>query len=680
MISVTINGKKLSVEPGYSVIQVCQMAGVEIPRFCYHERLKIAGNCRMCLVEIEGGPPKPIASCAMPVADGMVVHTDTPKIREAREGVMEFLLANHPLDCPICDQGGECDLQDQAMLYGKGVSRFPYQKRAVSRKDFGPLIATEMNRCILCSRCVRFLSDVAGVDELGMTGRGGDAEISTYIKKAISSEISGNIIDLCPVGALTSKPYAFTARSWELNKIDSVDVLDAVGSNIRVDVRGQSVMRILPRLNEEINEEWLSDKARFSYDGLRVQRLDRCYIRVNGKLEECTWDRALSEIVKRIDIVSREEIAAIAGNLIDVESAFLLKRMMDKLGVSKLECRQDGATYPVSDRSLYTFNSTISGIEKSDLCFLVGANLRVDAPLINARLRKRWLAGDYKVIGLGCGDVKHTFDVHDLGDSVSTLVDIKEGKHEDFLSLVGKSMNPMMIIGPDMLARPDASYVLFLLRSIAEQFSFIRDDCNNFSVLQRHSGTVGALDIGFHHQGGLSSVLCGDTKVVYLLGADECVDSIPEDAFVIYQGHHGDRGAGRADAILPGCSYVEKDAIYVNTEGRAQLAFRAIFPPGEAKDDREIIADLAQRLGVPFSKAGLPEIREKLRKLGPQFGHIGSAVKNSVTPYRFSGDSVFSSDKITLRRISFYMTDPISRASSTMAKCREEFDAFANNC
>ncbi|KYH12249.1 NADH-quinone oxidoreductase subunit NuoG [Neorickettsia sp. 179522] len=673
MPNVTINGKKLLVGSGCTVIQACQVAGVEVPRFCYHERLKIAGNCRMCLVEVEGGPPKLVASCATPVVDNMVVRTDTPKIRAAREGVMEFLLANHPLDCPICDQGGECDLQDQAMLYGKGEGRFSYAKRSVQKKDFGPLISTEMNRCIHCTRCIRFLSDVAGVEELGMVNRGADSEISTYIQKSLSSELSGNIIDLCPVGALTSKPYAFTARPWELTKIESVDVLDAVGSNIRIDVRGQTVMRILPRLNEEINEEWLSDRSRFSYDGLRVQRLDRCYVRVNGKLRESTWKKAISEIVKQIDHVNREEIAAVAGDLADVESVFLLKRMLNKLGVSKTECRQDGASYMVSERDFYTFNTTFAGIEESDFCFLVGVNLRMDAPLIAARIRKRWLSGNYTVVGLG-SDARYAFDVSSIGNDVATLVEIASGRNQKFQDLLGSARRPMMIVGPDVLSRADANYIISLLRAIAERFGFFQENFNGFSVLQRHSGTVGALDVGFYHQDGLRGVLDSGTKFVYLLGADDCVDSIPEGAFVVYQGHHGDRGASRADVILPGCSYVEKDAIYVNTEGRAQLAFRAVFPPGEARDDREIIAELAQGLGIPFGNISLPLIRAKLEKLGPHFKCLGVCVPSGPSKYEFMGEAVFADQVISFKKRNFYMSDVISRASSTMAKCSEEFN------
>lgn len=675
MPNITVDGKKFSVGSGYTIIQACQISGIEIPRFCYHERLNIAGNCRMCLVEVEGGPPKPVASCAMPVVEGMVIHTNTPKVRAAREGAMEFLLANHPLDCPICDQGGECDLQDQAMLYGKVKSRFPYPKRAVQQKNFGPLIATEMNRCIHCARCTRFLSEVAGVEELGMVGRGIDSEISTYIQKSLSSELSGNIIDLCPVGALTSKPYKFTARPWELTKVESIDVLDAVGSNIRLDVRGQSVMRVLPRLNEEINEEWLSDKARFSYDALRVQRLDRCYVRVNGKLCESTWSTAVSTVVKQIDCVSRDEIAAVTGNLVDVESVFLLKRMLDKLGVSKIECRQDGSSYTITERDHYTFNTTIAGIEKSDFCFLVGVDVRVDAPIINARVRKRWLAGGYTVMGLGSGE-EHNFEVANIGSNVSTLVEIEAGRDKHFLDLLGNSKKPMMIIGLDVLARTDADYVFSLLHSIAMKYRFIQEDFNGFSVLQCYSGVVGALDVGFYHKEGLKGVLGGNTKLVYLLGADECVDRIPENAFVVYQGHHGDKGASRADVIFPGCSYVEKDGIYVNTEGRAQLAFRAISPPGEAKDDRDIIAKLAQALGVPFSDASLFAIRTKLEKLGPHFKHLGTVVPRKPSQRRFTGEPLLASEDISFRKRNFYMSDVISRASATMAKCSEEFDVL----
>jgi NADH-quinone oxidoreductase subunit G len=676
LINITINNKKISVEPGYTIIQACEIAGVEIPRFCYHDRLKIAGNCRMCLVEVEGGPPKPVASCAMPIADGMIVHTDTENVRKAREGVMEFLLINHPLDCPICDQGGECDLQDQAMLYGKGISRFDEYKRAVPPKNFGPLIKTEMNRCIHCTRCVRFLSDIAGSPEIGTIGRGEDMEISTYIEKSISSEMSGNIIDLCPVGALTSKPYAFTARPWELQKVETIDILDAVGSNIRVDVRGKSVMRVLPRLNDDINEEWISDKTRFAYDGLRVQRLDRPYLKKDGKLRECTWSEALNKIAEEINFAKKTDIVAIAGDLVDVESAFLLKQLMNKIGVKNLECRQDGAFFDVSNRSLYTFNTTISGIENSDLCLLIGTNPRIEAPIINSRIRKRFLLGNYNIFNLG-PNIEYTFETKYLGDSVDILTDILNEKHP-FVSELKKSSKPMMVIGQDIFKREDAKYILSILSKIAEKFDFIQDDWNGFNVLHRYSGRVGALDIGFTSNVEINEIL-KNKKVVYLLGADECTEKIPDDAFVIYQGHHGDMGANRADVILPGAAYTEKDAIYVNTEGRAQVAYRAVFPPGNAKEDWLIIKDLSEKLNVDLEINNLDDIRNILEKIGLQFQNIGEIVRNKWQSFQYEGNRKFTEDKFKIENFNFYMTDPITRSSRIMAKCTEEFYVKSDN-
>lgn len=670
LISVTVNGREVFIERGYTIIQACETAGVEIPRFCYHERLEIAGNCRMCLVEVKG-MPKPVPSCAIQLADGMVIYTDTANVRKAREGVMEFLLINHPLDCPICDQGGECDLQDQAMLYGRGFSRFDEYKRAVPPKNFGPLIKTEMNRCIHCTRCVRFLSDVAGSPEIGTIGRGEDMEISTYIEKSISSEMSGNIIDLCPVGALTSKPYAFTARSWELQKVETIDILDAVGSNIRADVRGMSVMRILPRLNDEINEEWISDKTRFSYDGLRLQRLDRPYLRdeATGKLRECTWNEAFNMITEKINLAKNDNIAVIAGDLIDVESAFLLKQLMNKIGVKNLECSQDGAFFS-DNRCLYTFNTAIAGIDESDLCLLIGTNPRIEAPIINARIRKRFLAGNYQVFNIG-PEIDYTFDAKHLGDNAEILVEILNGNAE-----LKKSSRPMMIIGQDIFKREDAKYILSLLTEIAEKFNFIQDDWNGFNILHRYAGRVGALDVGFRSHLGIKEVL-KNKKIVYLLGADECIGDIPNDAFVVYQGHHGDAGANRADVILPGAAYTEKDAIYINTEGRAQYAYQAIFPPGKAKDDWIIIKELAQKLGVDLEINNIEDIRKSL--IGEQFQNVGEVIKNKWKGFKYSGERKFTEDKIKVENLNFYMTDPITRSSKIMAKCTEEFYAKPSN-
>lgn len=677
VVKVTINSKECEVEHGLTIIQACEVVGVEVPRFCYHERLAIAGNCRMCLVEVEGGPPKPVASCAMPVAEGMVIHTDTPKVKKAREGVLEFLLINHPLDCPICDQGGECDLQDITMAYGKGISRLDEHKRAVPKKHFGPLIETAMNRCIHCTRCVRFLSDVAGTNELGGIGRGENIEISTYIKRHISSELSGNIIDLCPVGALTSKPYSFTARSWELSHCETIDVLDAVGSSIRVDYRGPEVMRILPRLNEEVNEEWISDKTRFAYDGLKVQRLDRPYIKKEGKLVLADWSEALTFAAKKLKGTKPNKIAAIAGDLADCESMLLLKEVMHKLGSVNLDCRQDGAKLIPSNRGSYVFNTTIEGIENADLCLLINTNPKVEAPIINARIRKRYLQGNFTIANIG-PNVEYLYNVERLGDGPNVLKEIKEGNHK-FCELLSAAQNPMLIIGQDALIRDDSESVLALAGKIAEKFNMIRDDWNGFNVLHKAAARVGGLDIGFvPSKGGkdinqmLKQAESGEVEVVYLLGADEIDTSKLENTFVIYQGHHGDRGAHIADVILPGAAYTEKYATYVNTEGRVQRTNLAVFPPGEAKEDWLIIKNLSQYLSLSLLYDSLFDVRKKLDTIGPQFRSVDQVVKNTWVPIS-NGKINLSNTPFTLKECNFYMTDSIGRASKIMADCTKDF-------
>lgn len=720
-VNITINNKKLSLESGYTIIQACEIANIEIPRFCYHERLAIAGNCRMCLVEVEGSPPKPVASCAMPIAEGMVIHTDSEKVRKAREGVLEFLLINHPLDCPICDQAGECDLQDQALLYGRGVSRFHQYKRVIPDKNLGPLIATAMNRCIHCTRCIRFLSDIAGSDELGAIGRGEDMEISTYIEKSINSELSGNIIDLCPVGALLSKPFSFTARPWELRHVETIDVLDAVGSAIHVDYKDRSVMRILPRLNDEINEEWISDKTRFAYDGLRLQRLDRPYIRKGGILKKCSWGEAFAFIAEKINRSNKEKISAIVGDLVDVESILMLRNLMQELGAgNNLECRQYGEYFDVNSiknkiRATYLFNSSIAGIEESDFCLLIGSNPRIEAPIINARLRKRYLQGNKGVnkgssegfiiaeinpAASGTAKTRHIFKTIDLGNNLAILQDILEileteltdealGERSEtnmatnaannivktIAQKMQRAQKPMMIIGQDVLIREDASYVISLLQEIAEKFGFIKEEenWNGFNILHKHAGRVGALDLGFVSAQG-AEYLCKNSEIIYLLGADEIVEKIPKEAFVIYQGHHGDKGANRADVILPGAAYTEKDATYVNTEGRAQHAFRAVFPPGEAIEDWHIIVKLGQYLNIDLKANNIEEVRELLAKEGPQFQSINHLIENKWKKTNFNGKREFSSPNSFLQAkpFNFYMTDPISRASKIMALCSKE--------
>lgn len=669
MPKLTVNGQEVEFQQGMTVLQACELAGEEIPRFCYHERLSIAGNCRMCLVQIEGGPPKPAASCAMPAAEGMKVHTNTPMVKKAREGVMEFLLINHPLDCPICDQGGECDLQDEAMAYGLGTNRFHENKRAVKDKDIGPLIKTQMTRCIHCTRCIRFSTEIAGVDELGATGRGETMEVGTYVEKAVTSELSGNMIDLCPVGALTSKPYAFKARSWELKKTESIDVLDAVGSNIRVDTRGREVMRILPRLNEDINEEWISDKTRFAYDGLKVQRLDRPMVRKNGKLTPVSWDEAFEVIAKRLENVPGERIAAIAGDLADCESMFLLQALMGSLGCDNIDCRQDGAALGATTRASYLFNTTIAGIEKADACLLIGTDPRFEAPLINARLRKRWLAGGFKLASIGW-PVDLTYPVEQLGNNPAILNDILEGKHP-FAAVLQQASKPMLVIGMAALTHGDGEAIHTIAQAIANTYGFIQDDWNGFNVLHMAASRVGGLELGFVPKDNKNKVLHkmanSEIEVAYLLNADELDMSQLGKAFVIYQGHHGDAGAHRADVILPGAAYTEKNATYVNTEGRAQQTSLAAFPPGEAVDDWKIIRKLSDVLATPLSFNTLDDVQQELSNISPCFAHLGE-----VVPAQWEKVE----NKCSLGHIpfenpvkNFYMTDPVSRASTTMAKC-----------
>ena len=558
MPKVTVDGIEVEVPPGATVLQACEAAGKEIPRFCYHERLSIAGNCRMCLVEMERAP-KPVASCAMPAGDGMVIKTDTPLVRKARNGVMEFLLINHPLDCPICDQGGECDLQDQAMAFGFDHSRYHENKRAVKDKELGPLVKTIMTRCIHCTRCVRFATEVAGVEELGATGRGESMEIGTYVEKALSSELSGNLIDLCPVGALTSKPYAFAARPWELRKTESIDVMDAVGSNIRIDARGSEVMRVLPRLHEDVNEEWISDKTRFACDGLRRQRLDRPYVRRDGKLQPATWAEALSAAAEALLQADPKRIGAIAGDLCDAESMYALKGLMKSLGSPHLDCRQDGAKLDAGCRAGYLFNATIAGIEEADAIVIVGSNPRVEAPVLNARIRKRWLRGGLSVGVIG-EQADLTYRTDYLGAGPQTLSDLADGTH-GFARTLKSATKPVIILGQGALARPDGAAVLALARKAAETLGVVREGWNGFCVLHTAAARVAGLDLGFvPGKGGLDVTAmveragAGGLDVLYLLGADEIDTDALGQTFVIYQGHHGDAGAHRADVILPGAA------------------------------------------------------------------------------------------------------------------------------
>ena len=671
MPKLTVNGIQVEVPPGTTVLQACQQAGVEVPHFCFHERLLIAGNCRMCLVEQEKAP-KPIASCAMPVAEGMVIHTESEKAKKARHGVMEFLLINHPLDCPICDQGGECDLQDQAMAFGFDRSRYQEKKRAVKDKDFGPLVATSMTRCIHCTRCVRFLTDVAGVEELGAVGRGENMEIDTYIERALTSELSANIIDLCPVGALTSKPYAFIARPWELRKTESVDVLDAVGSNIRIDSRGPQVLRILPRLHEEVNEEWISDKTRFAVDGLARQRLDRPFVRSNGKLVEASWNEAFAAIAARLKGVPGSRIAAIAGDLADCEAMLALKDLMAALGSPHLDCRQDGAALDPSCRAGYIFNTGIAGIEKADLCLLIGSDIRHEAAIINARLRKRWLQTGFQVAAIG-PPLALTFPVTSLGPGPQALADLVAAKHA-FRETLAKAKHPMLILGQGALSRPDGAAILASARRLAEEAGMVREDWQGFNVLHTAAARVGGLDLRFVPGPGgrdtaqiLAGCESGEIEVAYLLDADGIDESWFGKAFVVYQGHHGDVGARRADVVLPGAAYPEKDATYVNTEGRVQLARRAVFPPGDAREDWTIIRALSAALGHKLPYDSLLQLRARMISLNPLFERIDELVRAPWGVFGKAGP--LDPAPFAYPIADFYRTDPISRASLTMAAC-----------
>jgi len=675
MPKLTIDGHEVEVPAGATIFQACEHAGIEVAHFCIHERLAIAGNCRMCLVEVEKSP-KPIASCAMPATDGMVVFTKSPKAVKAQKAVMEFLLINHPLDCPICDQGGECDLQDQAMAYGFDRSRFEENKRAVRDKDFGPLVKTEMTRCIHCTRCIRFLTEIAGVEELGATGRGEDMEISTYIERALTSELSANIIDLCPVGALTSKPYAFVARPWELNKTESVDVLDAVGSNIRIDSRGPQVLRVLPRLNEAVNEEWISDKTRYAVDGLVRRRLDRPYIRRDGRLREAGWREVLDLVVDRLKGVPGERIAAIAGDLCDAESIFALKEFLTGLGATSLDCRQDGAKLDPQCRAGYLFNTTIVGIEKADACLLIGTNPRWEAPLVNARLRKRHLQGGFRVAAIG-PTLDLTFPVEVLGTGGETLSALARADHPWSDRLRG-AKNAMIVLGQGALARPDGARVLAMARSLAESCGVCREDWSGFNVLHHAAARVAGLDLGFvpgpggRDVGGiLAGCTSGDVELLYLLGADEIDTSDLGGAFVIYQGHHGDRGAARANVVLPGAAYTEKDGSYVNTEGRVQLARRAVFPPGEAREDWRILRALSGAIDHPLPFDTLGELRGRMRQMYPILEETDRVVR---APWEAFGEPGPVDPTPFAYPISdYYRTDPISRASDTMAQCSETY-------
>ncbi|HYC03087.1 MAG TPA: NADH-quinone oxidoreductase subunit NuoG [Azospirillaceae bacterium] len=681
MPKLTIDGTEIEVAAGTSVLQACEQLGIEIPRFCYHERLSVPANCRMCLVEMEKSP-KPIASCAMPAAEGMVIRTDTETVRKARKGVMEFLLINHPLDCPICDQGGECDLQDQAVAYGFDRSRYAENKRAVRDKNLGPLIKTIMTRCIHCTRCIRFCDEIAGVSVMGATERGEHMEVGTYVEAAIASELSGNLADVCPVGALTHKPYAYSARPWELRKTESIDVMDAVGSNIRLDTRGPEVLRVLPRLNEDVNEEWLNDKTRYAYDGLKRQRLDRPYLRENGKLRPAGWAEVLGVVASRLKSVPATKIAAIAGDLADCESVVALKDLMTGLGSPNLECRQDGGRYDVSSPAGYRFNTGIAGIEQADAILLIGTNPRWEAALVNARIRKRYLQGGLKVALVGA-PVDLTYPHEYLGAGPQTLAELADGTHP-YCEVLRNAKRPMLILGSGAVARADGMAVQAAARAIAVNCNMVQEDgWNGFNLLHTAAGRVGALELGFvpgeggrDLEGILAGCQSGEIEVVYLLGADEIGAERFGNAFVVYQGHHGDRGAHRADVILPGAAYAEKSGTWVNTEGRPQQGRMATFPLGEAREDWKILRALSAELGRPLPYDTLAQVRKRLVDANPIFAHTDRVVPAGWAPFGRPG-AMDAASVFGLPVENFYMTDPISRASMTMAKCTEAFVAAA---
>jgi NADH-quinone oxidoreductase subunit G len=680
-----IDGTPIEVEDGTTLLQACEMAGAEIPRFCYHERLSIAGNCRMCLVEVQGSP-KPVASCAMSVNDlppnkdgsAKIVMTTSPLVKKAREGVMEFLLINHPLDCPICDQGGECDLQDQSLYYGGGGSRFGENKRAVEDKHLGPLIKTVMTRCIHCTRCVRFMTEVAGVEELGLIGRGEDAEITTYLEKGILSEMSANAVDLCPVGALTHRPWAHNARPWELAHTESVDVMDAVGSAIRVDTRGRDVMRILPRRNDAVNEEWISDKTRHVADGLRTQRLDTPYVRHDGRLQPATWDEALATVAARLKAARPERTGALAGDLAGAEEMFALKELFDRLGSRNIDCRTDGARLdPALGRASYLFNTTIEGIERADCILLVGTNPRVEAAVLNARILKRYKMGGLSV-GLVGERVQLSYPVEYLGAGPEALTSIVGGGHA-FAAALREAKHPMVIVGAAAYTRTDGLAMLSVAARIAEAANSGKDgNWRAFNVLHTAASRVAGLDLGFvPGSGGLDAAgmvaasANGSLDVLYMLGADEiAIDRLGRGTFLVYQGSHGDAGAHRADVILPGAAYTEKSATYVNTEGRAQLTARAATPPGLAKEDWSILRALSAVAGQTLPYDSLTALRAAMYKYAPQLARLGQVGPTSPAELsRLAGLTASIAAQPFVNPVrDFYLTNPVARASAVMAE------------
>ncbi len=672
MPKLTIDGIEIEVEAGTSILQAAEQLGIEIPRFCYHDRLSVPANCRMCLVELEGAP-KPVASCAMACGDNMVVKTSSERVKKARSGVMEFLLINHPLDCPICDQGGECDLQDQAYAYGGDGSRYEEAKRAVSGKDISPVIKTFMTRCINCTRCVRFVEEIAGVPVLGQMNRGEDAKIDTFVGRMVESELSGNLVDVCPVGALTSKPYNYKARPWELKKVETIDVMDGLGCNIRVDVRGNEVMRVLPRLHEEINEEWIDDKTRYSYDGLKKNRLDRPYVRdvSSGKLRESSWEEALSVVAGKLKEADKSKIGAMAGNLCDVEAMMALKDFMVSIGCNNIDCRVDGMNILPENRGDYLFNAGIAGIEEADAILLVGTNPRKDAAILNARIRKHWLNKNVPIALIG-EYAELNYDYEYLGDNPADLKSFK-GARTGFAKIFKDAKNPMLILGSDALTRSDAAAIYGLAREIAGE---------GFNVLHKVASRVGGLDIGFLPQkDGMNAIdmfeasVSGALDVLYLFGVDEVnLDlMVGRNTFVIYQGHHGDHGAMRADVVLPGVAYTEKEAIYVNTEGRSQLSRKAVCALGDAKEDWKIIRALSEKYGRKLPYDNILQLRERIFADYPFLAEFDVKPDAKMSKIIKNYGEIDKNQKFYSLTPDFYMTNPICRSSKVMAECSNRF-------
>ncbi|MBB5697217.1 NADH-quinone oxidoreductase subunit NuoG [Sphingomonas yantingensis] len=664
MPKLKVDGIEVEVPQGATVLQACEAAGKEIPRFCYHERLSIAGNCRMCLVEVKPGPPKPQASCALPAADNQEVRTDSAMVKAAREGVMEFLLINHPLDCPICDQGGECDLQDQTMAYGRGATRYTENKRAVTEKYMGPIVKTVMTRCIQCTRCVRFAEEVAGVEEIGAIYRGENMQITSYLEKAVSSELSGNVVDLCPVGALTSKPYAFNARPWELKKTLGIDVMDAVGTNIRIDSRGRQVLRVLPRVNEDVNEEWAHDKTRHHVDGLVRRRLDKPYIRKDGKLTPATWDEAFAAIAA-IASGAGSSVAAIAGDMVDCETMFAAKKLVEGFGSSLLEGRQTGMAYDVTNLGAVAFNTTIAGVEEADAILLVGSNLRWEAPLINTRVRKAIKKGA-KVFAIG-PETDLTYKATWLGDDLSLLAKLPDEAADVFAG----AAKPMIVVGPGALKNGHGAAL-----ALAKSLNVVRDGWNGFNVVHTAAARMGALMLGYAQAGGIADIVAASPKLTFFLGADEVDFSAFENSFKVYVGHHGDKGAHHADVILPAATYAEKPGTYVNLEGRVQFSERAVFAPGEARDDWTILRALSDVIGRPLPFDDFAGLRRAMIAEVPALGREGLA------GYDWNPPAIDAKGEgtVTYPVADFYLTNAICRASPTMQRCSAELvhgEAFA---